>query len=165
MIDAGLFRDEHVELIEGVIVEMSPQNSPHAAAIQRLTELLLPSLVGRAGVRIQLPLAASDDSLPEPDVAIVEPKYFGEAHPTRAFLIIEVADASLKFDRQDKAELYACAGVPEYWIVNLAEKLIECYREPGAGAYKRVTPHRIGESLSPTAFPDVIVRVAEVFGG
>ena len=100
MIDAGLFRDERIELIQGVIVEMSPQNMPHSGAIQVLTRLLVPPLVGRSDIRVQLPFAAGDDSLPEPDLALVEPMYFGKAHPDRAFLIIEVADASLKFDRQ-----------------------------------------------------------------
>lgn len=164
MIDAGLFRDERIELIRGVIVERSPQNMPHSGAIQVLTRLLVPPLVGRADVRVQLPFAAGDDSLPEPDLALVEAKYFGKAHPDRAFLIIEVADASLKFDRQEKAELYAAAGVPEYWIVNLGEKMVERHSEPGAGVYTRVTPFRSGEMLAPTAFPDVAFAVGAVFG-
>jgi Uma2 family endonuclease len=164
MIDAGLFRDERIELIRGVIVEMSPQNMPHSGAIQVLTRLLVPPLLGRADVRVQLPFAAGDDSLPEPDLALVEQKYFGKAHPDRAFLIVEVADASLKYDREEKAELYAAAGVPEYWIVNLAEKMIERRSEPGAGAYTRVTPYRSGEALAPIAFPDVVVSVGAVFG-
>src|SRR5262249_23922242 len=105
-----------------------------------------------------------DDSLPEPDLALVEPKYFGKAHPDHAFLIIEVADASLKFDRQEKAELYAGASVPEYWIVNLAERVIERHSEPGSGAYARVAPFRIGETLAPIAFPDVALAVGAVFG-
>lgn len=164
MIDAGLFRNERVELIEGVIVEMSPQNSPHAAAIQMLTQLLTPHLVGRSGVRIQLPFVAGEDSLPEPNVALVEPRYFKDAHPDRAFLVIEVADASLKFDRHDKADLYARAGVPEYWVVNLVDKIIERHSDAAGGVYTRVTPYRPGETLAPTAFHDVTVRVADVFG-
>jgi Uma2 family endonuclease len=164
MIAAGLFRDERIELIEGVIVRMTPQNTPHAAAIQMLTRLLLPPLVGRADVRVQLPFAAGDDSLPEPDLSLVEPRYFKDAHPDRAFLIIEVANASLKFDRQEKADLYARAGVPEYWVVNLVDKLIERHSEPAGGSYTRVTPYRSGEGLAPLAFGDVTVRVAEVFG-
>jgi Uma2 family endonuclease len=164
MIDAGLFRDERIELIRGVIVEMSPQNMPHSGAIQLLTRLLVPPLIGRSDVRVQLPFAAGDDSLPEPDLALVEPMYFGKAHPDRAFLIIEVADASLKFDRQEKAELYATAGVPEYWIVNLGEKMIERNSEPGAGAYTRVTPFRTGDTLAPIAFPDVAIAVGAIFG-
>ncbi len=164
MIAAGLFRDERIELIEGVIVRMSPQNTPHAAAIQMLNRLLLPPLLGRADVRVQLPFASGEDSLPEPDVALVEPRYFKDAHPGHAFLIIEVADASLKFDRHEKADLYARAGVPEYWVVNIADKVIERHSDPAGGSYTRVTPYRPGESLAPLAFQDVTVRVAEVFG-
>jgi Uma2 family endonuclease len=164
IIAAGLFRDERIELIEGVIVRMSPQNTPPAAAIQMLNRLLLPPLLGRADVRVQLPFAAGEDSLPEPDVALVEPRYFKDAHPARAFLIIEVADASLKFDRHEKADLYARAGVPEYWIVNIADKAIERHSDPAGGSYTRVTPYRPGESLATLAFEDVTVRVAEVFG-
>jgi Uma2 family endonuclease len=164
MIDAGLFRDERVELIEGVIVEMTPQSSSHAAAIQRLTELLLPRPVGRAGVRVQLRLAAGDDSLPEPDLALVEPGYFRDAHPDRSSLVVEVADISFRFDRYDKADLYARSGFPEYWVVNLGDELIERCSEPASGSYTRITPYRPEESLAALAFPDVSVRVAEVFG-
>lgn len=165
MIAAGLFRDERIELIEGVIVRMSPQNTPHAAAIQMLTRLLLPPLLGRADVRVKLPFAAGEDSLPEPDLALVEPRSFEDAHPDHAFLVIEVADTSLKFDRQEKADLYARAGVPEYWVVNLVDELIERHSDPAGGGYTRVTPYRPGESLAPLAFGDVTVKVAEVFGG
>jgi len=164
MIDAGFFRDERIELIRGVIVEMSPQNMPHSGAIQVLTRLLVPPLVGRADVRVQLPFAAGEDSLPEPDLAVVEPRYFRGGHPDHAFLIIEVADASLKFDRQEKAELYARAGVPEYWVVNLIDKIVEQHSDPAGGSYTRVTPYRPSETLAPLAFTDVAVRVAEVFG-
>jgi Uma2 family endonuclease len=132
MIEAGLFRDERIELIGGVIVEMSPQNVPHAAAIQILTRLLVPPLVGRADVRVQLPFAVGDDSLPEPDLAIVKPELRASAHPDKAFLLIEVADTSLQFDRHDKADLYARAGIAEYWIVNLSDGVIERHSEPSS---------------------------------
>jgi Uma2 family endonuclease len=164
MIAAGLFQNERIELIRGVIVQMSPQNSPHAAAIQMLTRLLLPPLLGRADVRVQLPFVVGDDSVPEPDLVQVEPKYFKDAHPDRAFLVIEVANASLKFDRQDKAELYARAAVPEHWVVNVGDGIIEQHSEPAGGSYARVTPFRRGETIAPLAFPDVAVRVDEVFG-
>src|SRR5882724_6201726 len=164
MVAAGFFRDERVELIRGVVIEMSPQNAPHADVIQALNELLLPRLVGRAGVRIQLPFAAGDDSLPEPDLSVVAPGRHKNAHPDQAFLIIEVADSSLKLDRQEKAELYAHAGVPEYWVVNVADRIIERHSEPAGGTYARVTPFRSGETVSPLAFPDVALRVDDVFG-
>jgi Uma2 family endonuclease len=165
MVEAGLFRDERVELVRGVIVRMSPQNAPHSSVIQILTRLLAPALVGRADVRVQLPFAAGDDGLPEPDLAVVEARPYKERHPDRAYLIVEVADSSLKFDRQEKAEIYAEAGVPEYWVVNVADEVIEVHSEPVRGAYARVTPHRSGDQTRLLAFQDVEIRVSEVFGG
>ena len=164
MVAAGLFQGERIELIRGVIVEMTPQNAPHSAGIQRLSRLLLPPLVGRADVRVQLPFAAGDDSLPEPDLAVVEPAYFGDAHPDWAFLILEVADSSLTFDRRDKAALYARARVPEFWVVNLAARIIERHSEPSGESYARVTLFRTGEAIAPLAFPDVTFQVSDVFG-
>jgi Uma2 family endonuclease len=166
MIAAGFFRDERVELIQGVVVEMSAQNAPHAYVIQVLTRLLVPPLVGRADVRVQLPFAAGALSMPEPDLAIVAHGNYMNAHPSQAFLIIEVADSSLKLDQQEKAELYARAGIPEYWIVNLADGIIERHSEPtNGGPYARVTPFRQGETIQPLGFPDFLVRVDEVFEG
>ena len=140
MVSAGLFENERIELVRGVIIQMSPQNVPHATAIQRLTRWLQPALHGRADVRVQLPFVCGDDSLPEPDLAIVDPTTAdGDEHPDRAFLLIEVANASLKLDRGEKAELYARAGVPEYWVVNLVDRVIERHSQPSAGAYALVT--------------------------
>jgi Uma2 family endonuclease len=164
MVAVGFFRDERVELIRGVVVEMSAQNAPHAGVIQALSHLLLPALLGRANVRVQLPFVAGPDSLPEPDLAVVKPGRYMDAHPDQAFLIIEVADASLKIDRQEKAELYARVGVPEYWVVNVAGRIIERHSEPTDGTYARVTPFRSGETVAPLAFADVAVRADEVFG-
>ena len=164
MVAAGFFRDERVELIQGVVVQMSPQNAPHSYAIQILNRLLMPRLLGRADVRVQLPFVADGHSVPEPDLAVVPAENYRDAHPSRAFLIIEVADSSLKFDRQEKADLYARAGVPEYWVVNLADRIIERYSEPTSGAYARVTPFRSGETVQILAFGDVGVPANEVFG-
>src|SRR5450432_3713935 len=164
MVAAGFFENERIELIQGVLVEMSPQKPLHASVIQSLNRLLVPRLLGRADVRVQLPFAVSDDSLPEPDLALVRPEPFADAHPSAAFLIIEVADSSLKFDRQEKAGLYARASVPEYWVVNLADRIIERHSEPAGGTYARSTPFRSGETVCPLAFPDVALSVDEVFG-
>ncbi len=165
MVAAGFFRDERVELVQGVVLEMSPQNAPHSFVIQFLTRLLMPRLLGRADLRVQLSFIAGVDSVPEPDLAVVALGNYMDAHPSQALLIIEVADSSLKFDRQEKAALYARAGVPEYWIVNLAGRSIERCSEPTVGTYARVTPFRRGETIAPLAFPDVVLRVDEVFGG
>ncbi len=164
MVAAGFFQHERVELLRGVLVQMSPQNEPHAAAIQMLNRILVPALLGRADVRVQLPFAASDDSMPEPDLALVEPRYFGDHHPGQAFLIIEVADSSLELDRGDKARLYAESGVPEYWVVSIPDRIVEVFSEPSRGAYLRTTPYRLGETVRPLAFPDVAVPVAPLFG-
>jgi Uma2 family endonuclease len=163
MVDAGLFRGEHVELIRGIIVRMSPQNAAHALVIQILNRLLVPALLGRADVRVQLPFAAGDLSLPEPDLALVAVGRFGEPHPSRAFSLIEVADSSLSEDRGEKAELYCLAGVPEYWVVNIPDGTIEVHTDASRGAFTRVTPYRAGQALAPVAFPDVLVRVDDLF--
>jgi Uma2 family endonuclease len=164
MVEAGLFMNERIELIRGALIQMSPQNVPHAHSIEVLTERLVPPLVGRAAVRVQLPFAAGDDSEPEPDVALVPPASRRDDHPDRAFLIIEVSNDSLRFDRKKKAPLYARGAVPEYWIVNLVDRVIERRHEPVGSAYARLDLFRAGETIAPLAFPDVKIPVADILG-
>jgi Uma2 family endonuclease len=104
--------------------------------------------------------------MPEPDLALVAVARFGEPRPDRAFLVIEVADSSLAVDRTDKAEIYAAAGVAEYWIVNIPDRAIEVHTEPEPlrGAYTRLSPYRMGDKVTPVAFPDVLVDVGGLFG-
>jgi Uma2 family endonuclease len=126
LVEHGRFAEERVELLEGVIVEMSPQGPAHANVVERLTRFLVLALQGRAVVRPQSAFAASDSSEPEPDLAVVEPgRGLTDPHPREAFLIVEVADSSLLKDRGLKSSLYARAGVPEYWIVDLRSREIE----------------------------------------
>lgn len=162
MVEEGAFGDERLELLEGLIVEMSPQGPPHAATIQRLTSLLVPAVTGRAEVRVQLPLAVSEHSLPEPDVAVIAPGDYDRAHPTSAFLVVEVAESSLNKDRLVKADLYARAQIPEYWLVDLANRIVEVHGDPVGGRYSRVAPARPGDAVRLRAFPDVEVRIADV---
>ena len=162
LIELGEFQGEHIELLEGLLVPMSPIGPPHTSCVQRLTELLLPALLGRATVRSQQPFAALDFSEPEPDIAVVPLDRYNTAHADRAYLIIEVAESSLATDRGVKQRLYAACKVPEYWIVNLVEKQIEVYSEPDDGAYKRVRKYDASQSLRPASFPELEVRVAEV---
>jgi Uma2 family endonuclease len=125
--------------------------------------LLVPALAGRADVRIQLPLACPDESEPEPDVAIVPAgSVFQGDHPSWAHLVIEVAASSQDKDRGPKGELYARAGVPEYWIVDVRKRRVECYRLPVDGRYAEASLHVAGETLSPTEFPDVQVELARI---
>lgn len=164
LIELGMFdEDERIELLYGQLVVMSPIGTLHAWVVQELNRLLVPQLVGRAVVRIQSPVAASDVSEPEPDVAVL-PKVRGSylhEHPARALMLIEVAESSLRVDRKIKSRLYAETRVPEYWIVNLVDRVVEVYRDPGATGYRRVTRHRRGETLRLRAFPDVALPVSE----
>ncbi len=166
MIDAGLFAGERVELWRGVIVRMSPQKSPHAAAVQKLNHLFVIALVPtkRASVRVQLPLALADDSEPEPDIAVVEAGEYRDAHPTTARLVIEVADTSLSADRGFKADDYAAAGIAEYWVVNVRARTIEIFRDPSPSGYRTHSIHQRDEQCVPSAFPDLVVSVADVVG-
>jgi Uma2 family endonuclease len=162
MVAEGLFADERLELLDGVIVEMSPQNPRHAAVVERLTNKLAALLAGRASLRVQLPFAASSESMPEPDLAVVPIADYDRAHPSKAWLVVEVADASLRKDRLVKAEVYARAAVAEYWIVNLVDDLIEVQTEVAGSAYVRRTPARPGESIRLQSFPDAEIAVSDI---
>jgi Uma2 family endonuclease len=157
----GCFEGERVELIEGLLVSMSPQSPRHTFAIRRLTHILVRAVGERADVQVQGPLVVSDVSEPEPDVALVTRGLRSE-HATRAFLVIEVADSSLRRDREIKARLYASIGVPEYWIVNLTDGTIEVSTEPSSAGYGRVTSHGRGDTLRLVAFPDITVAVDDI---
>jgi Uma2 family endonuclease len=143
MVDAGfLTTQDKVQLIEGEIVEMTPQNSPHMTTVTKVFRLLERAASDNQYVRIQGPLALKPDSEPEPDVAVVtgSPDDNWDAHPTTALLVIEVADSSLAFDRTRNARVYARAGIPEYWIINVEERCIEVHRDPAADVRAGRTP-------------------------
>ncbi len=158
----GIFDGERVELLYGNIVPMSPHGAPHDGAIQRLNHLLMRAVGDRAAVRIQSSFAALDDSQPEPDVAIVPPGDYDDAHPREAYLIVEVAHSSLEVDRGKKARLYAESGVPEYWVVNLVDGLIEVHTDIVRGAYARIAPYRKGQTIALERLAGVAVAVSDV---
>lgn len=162
LVDLGVFERERVELIRGVIVRMSPQGAPHAGPIEILNELLVPALLGRARVRIQLPLVAPYESEPEPDIAVVAKADHTKQHPAAAHLVIEVARTSVEYDRATKGPLYAAMDVPEYWVVDVTARAIEVYRRPREGRYEESTVFRTGASITLVAFPDVCIEVAAV---
>jgi Uma2 family endonuclease len=161
LIELGVFDDERVELIQGVLVKMSPQRAPHASTVQRLNELLMQRREGRFTLRLRLPLALSDDTEPEPDIAIVPLGDYETEHPRTALLIIEVADSTLQKDRR-KAAVYASAGIAEYWIVDLGARTVEVYSSPDGNRYAEVRTLRTGETLRPRALPEVAIAVAEI---
>lgn len=161
LIELGVFDDERVELIEGVLVKMSPQEAPHASTVQKLTKLLTARLLERASVRCQLPLALSEVTEPEPDLAVVALGDYETEHPRTALLIIEVADTTLRKDRR-KATVYARAGIAEYWIVNLGARTVEVYASPEGDRYAEVRTLRAGDTLRSLALPDLAIAVAEI---
>ncbi len=162
IVAAGVFDDERVELLEGVIVAMSPNDPPHASPVDLLNEILTPAVVGRARVRVQLGLIAVDESEPEPDVAVVPVGDYSREHPASAHLVVEVADSSLRKDRLVKAPLYARSGFREYWLVNVRAKVVEVHRGPSPDGWASITRHGVGETLRPEAFPDVAVAVGAI---
>lgn len=160
--ELGFFADERVELLYGLMVSRNPQGTRHAWVVERLTMLLASALVGRAVVRVQLPLAASDESEPEPDFAVVASGSSPGAHPSTALLVIEVADSSARKDREIKSRLYAAACVAEYWVVDLSLDLVEVSTIPDERNYRNVSRHFRGDLLSPQEFPDVTIPVDEL---
>lgn len=163
MAELGFFTGERVELIRGIVVRMVPIGPPHVEVVDRLNELLVPALLGRARVRIQQPLLAADESEPEPDVAVVAPGSYARSHPEGAKLVIEVAHSSIDYDRVTKAPLYAASGVEEYWLVDVEGRRVEVFCDASGGAYRSVERFGAGAVLRPRAFPDVAVALDALF--
>lgn len=135
MAEAGILtEDDRVELINGEIIAMSPINSPYASVVDRISNFLKGEIGKSVIVRVQSPLLLSDLSEPEPDVMLLVPRddFYASAHPQPkdVYLLIEVADSSVRIDQEIKLPVYAAAGVPEVWIVNLADRQVEVYRTP-----------------------------------
>jgi Uma2 family endonuclease len=169
MAEAGiLHEDDRVELIDGEIVEMSPIGKHHAAIVNRLNAIITEQVGRRAIISPKNPLLLSDDSEPQPDIALFKFRddyYAGELPtPSDTLLIIEAADSSLDFDRLVKLPRYARGGVPEVWIVNLAAGVIEVFREPVAGEYRETTQARRGDRRDLPGVVGAHVRVEDVLG-
>lgn len=170
MAEAGILDpDERVQLIAGEIVAMAPRNSPHSASIG-LVEAALRQIFGPAHwIRIQSPIIVDPDSEPEPDLAVVagSPREYVKEHPRTALLVVEVADTTLSLDRDRKRAIYARAGIPEYWIVNLADRCLEVYRDPMSPAGQPASyrsSQKLGPSdrLAPLAVAGTTVGVADL---
>ena len=172
MVEAGVFQPgERMELVDGEVLKMTPQGSVHATAV-RLTEDIL-RVVFSPGhdVRVQMPLALDPSSEPEPDVAVVlgSSRSYRDAHPTSALLVVEVADTTLLYDREQKGSLYARAGVAEYWIVNLLDWCVEVYREPAlmpqaryGWGYRAQLHFSRGDHISPLPASQARVAVTDL---
>ena len=156
-----------IELIHGLLMERDPHTPAHDEFNSRMMEWSFRRLdLARIRIRVKSPIAISEwDSMPEPDLAwLTEQSYF-HRYPTNedVLMVVEVADASLEFDRREKACLYAEGGIPEYWIVNIVDSCIEVYRDPAVETYQSVTRHDVHDTISPLAFPDVSLSVGKLF--
>ena len=160
-----LTEDDRVELIGGAIVELSPIRDSHARAVNHLNEFLVVRLAGGdVTVSIQNPIRLSDDTEPQPDLAVLRGRGRGVVDAADVLLVIEVADTSRRYDRNVKLPLYAAAGIPEAWLVDLVAQTIARHTEPRAGRYRQTTIARRGESLASTVLPAVILPVDAVLG-
>lgn len=165
--EAGILtEDDRVELIEGELVAMAPIGSEHVAASNELTRLLVQAVAGRAIVSVQNPVRLTQRSEPQPDFAVLRRRDYRTAlpRPRDALLVVEVASSSLDYDRTVKLALYARAGIPEVWIVNLPAAEVEIHRSPGSDKYTSVTRAGRADSITIAALPDVRIAVAEIFG-
>lgn len=157
---------EHVELINGVIYDKSPQNSLNATAIQLTDKILRGIFPPTDGyeIRGRLPLVLSEDSEPEPDFAVVRGSILDylDAHPTTALQVVEIADSSLSHDRKRKIPLYARSGIPEAWLLNLVRRGLEVFRDPADGIYQTRMVLRAGDTFSPLGRPEAVIAVSDL---
>ena len=169
MVDAGILHEEdRTELIDGEIILMSPMGSHHAAVVTRVTDLFVPLFKGKALLRPQLPLRLNDLNESQPDIVLLKPKKdcYVSRHPGPAdvFLVMEIADSSLRYDRDVKLPIYATAQLDEVWIAHLSKETLLVYRDPMGGTYKTLQTFRSGQSLSCLRFPDIQLAVDDLLG-
>ena len=167
MAETGVLRpDARVELLDGKIIDMSPIGPFHGGLVNRLIRIFGKLANGRWQASAQNPLRLDDHSEPEPDFMLLKPSTddYTSRHPEPedVFLLVEVADASLDYDRQEKLPAYGRAGVSEVWVVNLRDHVIEVHREPNFTGYGSKTVLRVGDKVSSQTFPDAVVDVGEL---
>jgi Uma2 family endonuclease len=172
LVDLGVFdEDERIELLGGHLMVSEPQGSRHGVAIELADSALRAAFGPGWRVRMQLPIALDESSEPEPDLTVVagDPRASRDHYPSRPALVLEVAEATLRFDRETKGALYARAGLPEYWIVNLVDRVLEVYRDPtatpgtpGGPRYATVLVRDAAGIAAPLAAPAARIAVADL---
>ena len=165
---AGVFHeDDRVELVEGQVVQLSPIGDRHASCVRRLIRVFATSLLELAVIDVQNPVVLDEHNAPQPDLALLKltpDGYPVHPRPSDVLLIIEVADTSVAYDRDTKMPLYARAGIPEAWLVDLATERIRVHREPRGGEYASVRSLSRGATIALLQFPDVTVSADDVLG-
>lgn len=162
MIEAGILDDRHVELLNGEIIEMAPEGTPHASLSSKGADHLRDLLGKRVKIREGKPITLSDKSEPEPDIAVVQPsedEYFeNHPYPENVFWLIEFSNSSLEKDMEVKRKAYAASGIREYWVVNLKQMELVVFRSPSNGDYQEKATLAEG-TIRPLAFQDFAVAV------
>ena len=169
MSEVGIFSEnDKVELINGEIIEMSPIGRRHAACVDRINRLFSNILGMKVIVRVQNPIILNNLSEPEPDIALLQPRadFYESGHPQPQdiFLLIEVADSSLEYDRDVKIPLYASSGITEVWLVDIYEQVIIVYRYPSENGYSDIQKLSRGEKMSIQALPEINLVVDDILG-
>lgn len=167
--EAGILgEDDHVELIEGEIIEMSPKGSRHSGTLKRLVAYFSERLGRAAVLSIQDPLDMSDGTQPEPDLMLLRPRpdFYTDSHPTPAdvLLLIEVADTSLAVDRTRKADLYAAAGIPEYWVVDVERRRVFVHTGAMPTGYAMAETKDADDTLNVQQLDGFAVSGTDIFG-
>ena len=163
--EAGILaKEERIELLDGEIIQMAPIGNRHLMSVDWLADLLREGIGHRAMVRVQGSIQLDNATAPEPDIAVIRRRSIndiGPALPSDIYLLVEVADSSLEFDRGEKLARYAAAGIPEVWIANLRSGELVVNTEPEGAAYTNVRVISPGGQVSPQAFPDVALELAD----
>ncbi|ALB42337.1 MULTISPECIES: Uma2 family endonuclease [unclassified Anabaena] len=167
MNEAGIFApDERVELLEGRIIWMIAKGTAHRSAVGRIDRLLQDCLKNRALICVQDPVKLNDRSEPEPDISVVKihPLDYADHHPTpsEVYLIIEVADSSLKLDCETKAQAYSLAGIKDYWVLDVVKRELHIFRNPTENGYESQVIIMESETVSPLEFPDLQIRLSDM---
>ena len=166
MAEVGILTErDRVELIDGEILVMSPIGFRHTYCVARLNEMLVLRVGTRALIWGQGAVRTGSRSKPQPDLALLERRSYLTGDPTeaQALLVIEVADSSLSYDRTIKRRLYARAGIPEVWIVDVNGEAVEVSRHPEGDGYRDFQRVPRGGTIAPAAFPDATIGVDEIF--
>lgn len=169
--DMGWFEGKRAFLLDGVIMEQGPMNPAHANSLGLLQYAIQAAFGAGWWPRVQMPLHVDEYNDPLPDLAVVPggPRDYSDIHPTTAALVVEVSDTTLRADLTEKAERYATANVPEYWVLDVVGRELHVFRDPqplpaglGATAYRTHTTHAPADTVSPLAVPTAAVRVGDL---
>lgn len=164
----ALTEDDRVELIEGEIIKMSPIGVRHASCVKRLNALFTEILGRKVIVSVQDPILLSTYSEPQPDLCLLRPRadFYADEHPSPAdvFLVVEVADTSVGYDREEKVPLYARAGIAEVWLIDLIQETITLYAEPNRGQYRQMREAKRGQAVISPKFRELTLEVDTILG-